>query len=77
MAHRDNQTDTTRKGTVAFIVDMRPPTLLEQSLDGGYSRTTKPVGDARTAGPEIQTTGGRGMGDAVDAIRIGATGRKY
>jgi len=63
-----------RKG--GYVVDFRPTTLLEQSLNGGYDRTSKPVGAASQEGPEIQTTGGARMGDALDAIRIGANGRK-
>lgn len=58
-----------------FVVDMRPTTLLEQSLMGG-DRVNAPVGSPTTDRPEIQTTGGRGTGDALDAIRIGASGRK-
>lgn len=58
-----------------FVVDMRPTTLLEQSLMGG-DRVNAPVGQPTDARPEIQTTGGRGTGDAIDAIRIGASGRK-
>jgi len=59
-----------------FVVDMRPSTLLEQSLMGGFERTTMPVGEAVTENAEHQTTGGARMGDAIDAIRIGANGRK-
>jgi len=58
-----------------FVVDMRPTTLLEQSLMGG-DRVNMPVGEKTTEGAEYQTTGGARMGDAIDAIRIGANGRK-
>jgi hypothetical protein len=59
-----------------FVVDMRPSTLLEQSLMGGFERTTMPVGEKVTEAAENQTTGGARIGDAIDAIRIGANGRK-
>ena len=58
-----------------FVVDMRPTTLLEQNLMG-YDRVNAPVGAPTTPRPEVQTTGGRGTGDALDAIKIGASGRK-
>jgi len=58
-----------------FTVDMRPTTLLEQSLMGN-DRVNMPVGEAVTEGAEFQTTGGARMGDAIDAARIGALGRK-
>jgi hypothetical protein len=54
---------------------MRPTTILEQSLNGG-DRINKPVGSPTQAPAEYQTTGGRGTGDALDAISIGANGRK-
>ena len=75
MAMRDNQVDRLPKGAVAFTMDFRPTTLLEQSLNG-HDRVNKPVGIPTTVGPEIQTTGGARMGDAVVAINIGANGRK-
>jgi len=58
-----------------FVVDMRPSTLLEQSLMGN-DRVNMPVGEATTEAAEYQTTGGARMGDAIEAIRIGANGRK-
>jgi len=58
-----------------FVVDLRPTTLLEQSLMG-HDRVNAPVGSPTMPRPEIQTTGGRNIGDAIDAIRIGASGRK-
>lgn len=58
-----------------FVVDLRPTTLLEQNLMGG-DRVNMPVGEPTMPRPEIQTSGGRGTGDALDAIRIGASGRK-
>jgi len=64
--------DTKKDG---FVVDMRPTTLLEQSLMGG-DRVNMPVGEATTEAAEYQTTGGARLGDAIDAIRIGANGRK-
>jgi len=62
--------------TVGTPIDFRAATLLEESLDGGYTRVTKPVGQPTSAPAENQTTGGARMGDAIDAARIGATGRK-
>ena len=64
--------DATRDG---FVVDMRPNTLLEQSIMGG-DRINMPVGDATGPRPEYQTTGGARTGDAVIAAQIGANGRK-
>jgi hypothetical protein len=64
--------DTKKDG---FVVDMRPTTLLEQSLMGN-DRVNMPVGEAITEAAEYQTTGGARLGDAIDAIRIGANGRK-
>jgi hypothetical protein len=65
-------TDATRDG---FVVDMRPTTLLEQSIMGA-DRVNLPVGDATGPRPEYQTTGGARIQDAVIAAQIGATGRK-
>jgi hypothetical protein len=65
-----------RQGDVAFTTDFRPTTLLEENLMGGYTRTTMPVGEGQVGSDEFQSTGGRGTGDAIDAIRIGANGRK-
>lgn len=65
-----------RAADVNFVKDFRPTTLLEQSLNGGYDRTTMPVGEQTSEGAEIQTTGGARITDALDAIRIGAIGRK-
>jgi len=76
MAMRDDQVDRLPKGAVAFTMDFRPTTLLEQSLNDGHDRVNKPVGIPTTVGPETQTTGGARMGDAVVAINIGANGRK-
>jgi hypothetical protein len=64
--------DADRNG---FVVDMRPTTLLEQSVMG-IDRVNKPVGDATAPRPEVQTTGGRGLTDTESALRLGAQGRK-
>lgn len=74
--YSDTHSVNTRRESVVEWVDMRPTTLLEQSLNNGFDRTTKPVGVQTQPGAEAQTTGGRNIGDALDAIRIGATGRK-
>lgn len=64
-----------RHENVAFGVDFRPTTLAEQSIMGG-DRVNKPVGDATSARPAFETTGGRGLTDTEAAIRLGANGRK-
>ena len=63
------------KDAVVQYIDFRPTTLLEESLNGG-SRVNKPVGMPITAPAEYQTAGGARIGDAIDAARIGANGRK-
>jgi len=65
-----------KKGDVAFYVDMRPTTIMEQNMMGGYDRTTKPVGAADVRRDEFESTGGRGTGDFIDAMRLGTNGRK-
>ena len=65
-----------KKSAIVTPIDFRAATLLEESLDGGYTRVTKPVGQPTSAPAENQTTGGARMGDAIDAARIGALGRK-
>lgn len=65
-----------RQGDVSFYVDMRPATLLEVNLNDGYSRTTKPVGNADPKKDEFHSAGGRGTADAVEAIKLGSNGRK-
>jgi hypothetical protein len=67
--------DTTL-ANVAFVVDMRPTTVLEQNQMGGYNRTTKPVGEADAKRDEFESVGGRGTGDAIAARQLGTNGRK-
>lgn len=59
-----------------FYVDMTPSTLLEQSQNGGYERTTMPAGGPVTMPTKYETTGGRGLTDTEAAVRLGATGNK-
>jgi len=75
MPSRDDAVYSVDAKKAGFTVDFRPTTLLEQSLMGG-DRVNMPVGDATSERPEFETTGGARMGDAIDAIRIGANGRK-
>ena len=75
MPSRFDEAYSVDKKKDGFVVDMRPTTLLEQSLHGN-DRVNLPVGEAVTEGAEYQTTGGACMGDALDAARIGANGRK-
>lgn len=65
-----------KKENVGFVVDFRPSTLLEQSANDGFERTTKPVGMPTQPLAEQQTTGGRGLTDTEAAFRLGANGRK-
>lgn len=74
---RDDQTDAKRNQEVAYVVDFRPGTILEQSLGSGFDRTSRPVGQADPTPDEFQSTGGRGTGDAVDARALGTNGRKW
>jgi hypothetical protein len=60
-----------RASNVAFIVDMSPATVLEQQMDGGYDRTTKPVGEATATRSNLNGTGSRGASDAVAASKLG------
>lgn len=64
-----------KKSAIVTPIDFRPSTLLEESINGG-SRVNKPVGMPTTAPAEYQTAGGARVGDAIDAARIGANGRK-
>lgn len=75
-SHRDAQTDTTRQGAVAFHVDMRPTTVIEQSQMGGYDRTTKPVGAGAPGSGDFESVGGRGSRDVIAARELGTQGRK-
>ena len=59
-----------------FVVDMSPSTILEELQDGGFQRTTKPVGEAGTNETQVLGTGGRGMSDTLAALQLGANGRK-
>jgi hypothetical protein len=74
--HRDGQTDTRSAASLAYTVDMRPTTLLEQSQMGGYDRTTKPVGNASVGSGEFESVGGRGARDVIAARELGIQGRK-
>jgi hypothetical protein len=74
--HRDSQTDTTRLGAVAYHVDMRPTTVIEQSQMGGYDRTTKPVGAGHAGDKDFESVGGRGSRDVIAARELGTQGRK-
>jgi hypothetical protein len=74
---RDNQVDRQMKANVAYEVDMRPTTILEESMMGGYTRTSKPVGVTDARPDEFESTGGRGTGDAMDARALGTNGRKW
>lgn len=79
MANRTDakfSTDAKREAVLEATPDMRPTTLIEQSLMGG-DRVNMPVGNPTTPRPEIQTTGGRGTGDALDARNLGSNGRKW
>jgi hypothetical protein len=72
---RDAHVDTTRRGEVSFVVDMRPTTVFEQSQMRGYNRTTKPVGESEAMPEEWQTAGGRGSRDIIAARELGTSGR--
>lgn len=74
--NRDAQTETTRRGEVAFVVDMRPTTLVEQSQMGGYDRVTKPVGEAVAGNRDFESVGGRAARDVIAARELGIQGRK-
>jgi len=75
-AMRESQTDTARFGSLSFHVDMRPGTVLEQSQNNGYDRTSKPVGAATPNPAEFESVGGRGSTDALAARQLGSQGRK-
>lgn len=74
-SHRDGQTDTTRAGSVAYRVDMRPTTVMEQSQMRGFDRTTMPVGVSDARPSEFESVGGRASADAVAARQLGTQGR--
>jgi hypothetical protein len=74
--NRDSQTDTRSAASLAFVVDMRPTTLVEQSQMGGYDRTTMPVGNAAVGSAEFESVGGRGARDTIAARELGIQGRK-
>ena len=60
---------------VAFVVDMRPSTLLEANQMGGQ-RVNMPVGEAPAdLGTELQS-GGRGYTDVIAGQNLGVKGRK-
>jgi len=60
-----------RKGEVSMYVDMTPSTVLEVNLMGGYSRTTKPVGQAPADGINTNGSASRGTTDAIAAAKLG------
>jgi len=59
-----------------FVVDMSPSTILEELQDGGFQRTTRPVGESPANETQTRGTGGARMGDAEAAARLGANGNK-
>ena len=61
---------------VNFVFDVRPSTLLEESTHGGHTRLTAPVGTPNSPAAEVQSVGGRNLGDYEVAERLGALGRK-
>jgi hypothetical protein len=65
--------DTKKAG---FVVDMSPSTILEELQDGGFQRTTKPVGQTAATGDQSRGTGGKGLIDTEAAMRLGANGNK-
>jgi len=70
----EHSTDATH-AQVAFVVDMRPSTLLEENLAGG-GRVNMPVGQtAAELGTELQS-GGRGYTDTIAGQKLGVKGRK-
>lgn len=73
--NRDSQTDTTGRGAVSFVVDMRANTVFEQSRNHGYDRTTKPVGVQSASPAEWETVGGRASNDIIAARQLGTQGR--
>lgn len=67
-------TDATH-AQVAFVVDMRPTSILEENLAGG-GRVNMPVGQtAAELGTELQS-GGRGYTDTIAGQKLGVKGRK-
>jgi len=56
---------------VAMYVDMTPATVLEVNMMGGYSRTTKPVGNAPADGINTNGSASRGSTDAIAATKLG------
>ena len=65
--------DTKKAG---FVVDMSPSTILEELQDGGFQRTTRPVGESPANEIQTRGTGGRGLSDFESATRLGANGNK-
>jgi len=60
-----------RQGEVSMYVDMTPATVLEENLMGGYSRTTKPVGQDAPTGVNPNGSSSRGTTDAIAATKLG------
>lgn len=67
----ENSTDIRDRGTVTFVVDMRPSTLLDEMKDNGV-RVMKPVGGEGPSGK--LNTGGAHLVDTEAAKRLGVTG---
>ena len=74
-SYRESAVDRATRGDVSFFVDMRPSTVLEQSQNRGYERTTKPVGMANPMPTAWETVGGRASNDVIAARQLGSLGR--
>ena len=70
----EHSTDAT-KAQVAFVVDMRPSSLLEENLAGG-ARVNLPVGQAPADPRTDNQSGGRGYTDTIAGQKLGVKGRK-
>jgi hypothetical protein len=60
-----------RQGEVSMYVDMTPSTVLEENMNGGYGRITKPVGQKPAEGINTNGSASRGTTDAVAAKKLG------
>lgn len=74
-SYRESAVDRATRGEVSFYVNMAPSTLLEQSQNRGYDRTTKPVGMAEPMPAAWETVGGRASNDVIAARQLGSLGR--
>jgi len=63
-------TDGTAADT-SFFVDMSPATVLEVNMMNGYSRVSKPVGNAPADGVNVNGSASRGTTDAIAATKLG------